>query len=190
MTPCAWPPACAPTARWMRSDRARALDCLARFGQRIAGVPTIRVRAVATNSVRRLASPQSFLTAAEAALGHPVEIVSGREEGRLIFLGSSHDLPASRETSADYRRRRRQYGVHHRTRLRPIAHGKRAGWLHRLHAALLPRRQAQSQAVAARQRRNRRACCSSLPRTIANRAGSKPTVPPVRPRPSARSCRR
>ena len=78
--------------------RARALNCLARFGQRIAGVPSIRVRAVATNSVRRLASPQSFLTSAETALGHPVEIVSGREEGRLIFLGASHDLPASRES--------------------------------------------------------------------------------------------
>ncbi|WNL44788.1 Ppx/GppA phosphatase family protein [Dyella sp. BiH032] len=77
--------------------RARALNCLARFGQRIAGLPSARVRAVATNTVRRLASPQAFLTAAEAALGHPVEIVSGREEGRLIFLGASHDLPASRE---------------------------------------------------------------------------------------------
>lgn len=77
--------------------RARALNCLARFGQRIAGVPSVRVRAVATNTVRRLASPQAFLTAAESALGHPVEIVSGREEGRLIFLGASHDLPASRE---------------------------------------------------------------------------------------------
>ena len=78
--------------------RARALNCLARFGQRIAGVPSSRVRAVATNTVRRLASPQTFLTAAEASLGHPVEIVSGREEGRLIFLGASHDLPASRES--------------------------------------------------------------------------------------------
>lgn len=77
--------------------RARALACLARFGQRIAGVPSMRVRAVATNTVRRLASPQTFLTAAEAALGHPIEVVSGREEGRLIFLGAAHDLPASRE---------------------------------------------------------------------------------------------
>ena len=77
--------------------RARALNCLARFGQRIAGLPSIRVRAVATNTVRRLASPQVFLTAAEAALGHPIEVVSGREEGRLIFLGAAHDLPASRE---------------------------------------------------------------------------------------------
>jgi exopolyphosphatase/guanosine-5'-triphosphate,3'-diphosphate pyrophosphatase len=77
--------------------RARALSCLARFGQRLAGLPAARVRAVATNSVRRLASPQGFLSAAESALGHPVEIVSGREEGRLIFLGAAHDLPASRE---------------------------------------------------------------------------------------------
>ena len=77
--------------------RARALACLARFGQRIAGLPTARVRAVATNTVRQLASPQTFLTAAEAALGHPIEVVSGREEGRLIFLGAAHDLPASRE---------------------------------------------------------------------------------------------
>ena len=77
--------------------RARALNCLARFGQRIAGIPTARVRAVATNTVRRLASPQAFLTAAETALGHPVEVVSGREEGRLIFLGVAHDLSASRE---------------------------------------------------------------------------------------------
>jgi exopolyphosphatase / guanosine-5'-triphosphate,3'-diphosphate pyrophosphatase len=77
--------------------RAAALNCLARFGQRIAGIPSVRVRAVATNTVRRLASPQAFLTAAESALGHPVEIVSGREEGRLIFLGVAHDLSASRE---------------------------------------------------------------------------------------------
>lgn len=91
-------------AAGLRSDgtleperRAAALACLARFGQRIAGLPGARVRAVATNTVRRLASPQSFLSAAEVALGQPVEIVSGREEGRLIFLGASHDLPVSRD---------------------------------------------------------------------------------------------
>lgn len=91
-------------AAGLRSDgtldaehRARALNCLAKFGQRIAGIPTVRVRAVATNTVRRLASPQAFLNTAESALGHPVEVVSGREEGRLIFLGVAHDLPASRE---------------------------------------------------------------------------------------------
>jgi len=77
--------------------RARALNCLARFGQRLAGLPSLRVRAVATNAVRRMTAPQAFLTAAEATLGHPIEIVSGREEGRLIFLGAAHGLPTSRE---------------------------------------------------------------------------------------------
>jgi exopolyphosphatase/guanosine-5'-triphosphate,3'-diphosphate pyrophosphatase len=75
--------------------RNRALASLARFGQRIAGFPAARVRAVATNAVRQLAAPQPFLNAAEAALGHPVEVVSGREEGRLIFLGVARDLPVS-----------------------------------------------------------------------------------------------
>ena len=91
-------------AAGLRSDgtldaahRARALASLARFRQRIESLPSANVRAVATNTVRRLASPHGFLGAAEAALGHPVEIVSGREEGRLIFLGVAHDLPASRE---------------------------------------------------------------------------------------------
>ncbi len=74
----------------------RAMDCLARFGQRIAGIPATRVRAIATNAVRRLSDPEGFLYQAEQALGQPVDVVSGREEGRLIFLGVSHGLPRSR----------------------------------------------------------------------------------------------
>ncbi len=71
----------------------RALDCLARFGQRLSALPEHRVRAVATNSVRRLRFPQEFLDPAETALGHAIEIVSGREEARLIYLGVAHALP-------------------------------------------------------------------------------------------------
>nr|WP_240922588.1 Ppx/GppA family phosphatase [Oleiagrimonas sp. C23AA] len=77
--------------------RERAMACLARFGQRMADIPATHVRAVATNAVRQLKSPGRFLADAEGALGHPVEVVSGREEGRLIFLGVSHALPLSRE---------------------------------------------------------------------------------------------
>ncbi len=75
--------------------RKRALECLARFGQRLRALPSEHVRAVATNSVRQLANPQSFLLPAETALGHPIEIVSGREEARLIYLGVAHDLAQS-----------------------------------------------------------------------------------------------
>ena len=70
--------------------RQRALQCLSRFGQRIRDIPPQRVRALATNTVRRLAAPQAFLVPAETALGHAIEVISGREEARLIYLGVSH----------------------------------------------------------------------------------------------------
>ena len=73
--------------------RQRAFECLSRFGQRIRDLPAHRVRAIATNSVRALREPQAFLAAAEAALGHGIEVVSGREEARLIYLGVAHAQP-------------------------------------------------------------------------------------------------
>jgi len=72
---------------------ARALDCLSRFGQRVHDIPAHRVRAVATNTVRRLRVPQTFLLPAETALGRPIEVVSGREEARLVYLGVAHAQP-------------------------------------------------------------------------------------------------
>jgi len=75
--------------------REKALACLARFGQRLRVLPHERVRAVATNSVRRLSAPGTFLGPAEQALGHPIEVVSGREEARLIYLGVAHGIPES-----------------------------------------------------------------------------------------------
>lgn len=81
----------------LEPDRQRkALKCLVRFGQRLDRIPSERVRAVATNSVRRLRSPRGFLLTAETALGHPIEVVTGREEARLIYLGVAHGLPKSR----------------------------------------------------------------------------------------------
>lgn len=76
--------------------RGRALECLARFGQRLRDIPASRVRAVATNTVRRLADPRTFLVAAEAALGHTIEVAPGREEARLIYLGVAHAFPQLR----------------------------------------------------------------------------------------------
>ena len=73
--------------------RQRALECLARFGQRIRNIPPYRVRALATNTVRQLRSPLSFLMPAETALGHAIEVVNGREEARLIYLGVAHAQP-------------------------------------------------------------------------------------------------
>lgn len=71
----------------------RALDALSRFGQRVRDLPHHRVRAIATNTVRSLRRPQAFLLPAETALGHPIEVVSGREEARLIYLGVAQGQP-------------------------------------------------------------------------------------------------
>ncbi len=76
-----------------REVRMRALECLSRFGQRIRDIPPQRVRAVATNTVRALSAPQAFLVPAETALGHAIEIISGREEARLVYLGVAHAQP-------------------------------------------------------------------------------------------------
>jgi exopolyphosphatase / guanosine-5'-triphosphate,3'-diphosphate pyrophosphatase len=73
--------------------QTRALDCLKRFGQRLESMPRHTIRALATNSVRTLRDPQRFLLAAEQALGHPIEVVAGREEARLIYLGVAHGHP-------------------------------------------------------------------------------------------------
>ncbi len=71
---------------------ARAQACLKRFGQRIRHLPPQRVRVVGTNTLRKARNSQDFIAAAEAVLGHRVEIISGREEARLIYLGVSHSL--------------------------------------------------------------------------------------------------
>ena len=72
---------------------SRALECLGRMGQRLRGLSHNRVRAIATNTVRQLRSPASFLIPGETALGHRIEVVSGREEARLIYLGVANGLP-------------------------------------------------------------------------------------------------
>lgn len=72
--------------------QARALAALERFGARVRGMPADNVRAVGTSALRLARNSRSFLTRAEEALGHTIEIVSGREEARLIYLGVAHDI--------------------------------------------------------------------------------------------------
>ena len=75
----------------------RALACLARFGERLRGLDRHAVRAIGTNTLRVARNAKPFLKKARAVLGFPIEVVAGREEARLIYLGVSHSLPASRE---------------------------------------------------------------------------------------------
>lgn len=77
------------------ATRERAIACLKRFGQRLREMPQGSVRAVGTNTLRRMRLPDPFLEEATQALGHSIEIIAGREEARLIYLGVSHGLPDS-----------------------------------------------------------------------------------------------
>ena len=72
---------------------ARALACLQRFGQRLADMHADSVRVVGTNALRRARRKQAFLERAREAIGHPIEIVAGREEARLIYSGVAHTSP-------------------------------------------------------------------------------------------------
>lgn len=76
----------------------RALDCLAQFGQRLAHVKVGNVRIVATNTFRNMKNSGSFISEAELAIGHRIEIIAGREEARLIYLGVAHDKPPKKKT--------------------------------------------------------------------------------------------
>lgn len=79
------------------ATQERALACLQRFGERLRGFDRHTVRALGTNTLRVAKNSGVFLKKAEAALGFPIEVVAGREEARLIYLGVAHSLPASKE---------------------------------------------------------------------------------------------
>lgn len=82
--------------RLIPAARERAIACLERFGQRLRELPKTRVRAVGTNTLRKARNADEFLDEAESALGHPIEIISGLEEARMIYGGVSQDLGPER----------------------------------------------------------------------------------------------
>ena len=73
----------------------RGWDCLARFGERLAGFKSTEVRAVATQTLREARNRDEFLRRGVAMLGFPIDVISGREEARLIYQGVSQALPPS-----------------------------------------------------------------------------------------------
>jgi exopolyphosphatase/guanosine-5'-triphosphate,3'-diphosphate pyrophosphatase len=75
----------------------RGWDCLARFASHIAGFASQQVRAVATQTLREARNREVFLVAAQRILGFPIEVIPGREEARLIYLGATQLLPPSDE---------------------------------------------------------------------------------------------
>jgi exopolyphosphatase/guanosine-5'-triphosphate,3'-diphosphate pyrophosphatase len=80
--------------RLKREAMEAALECLERFGQRLHDMRAESVRVVGTNTLRRAKRKGAFLDRARSALGHPIEIISGIEEARLIYLGVAHTMPS------------------------------------------------------------------------------------------------
>jgi exopolyphosphatase/guanosine-5'-triphosphate,3'-diphosphate pyrophosphatase len=76
--------------------QARALHCLSCFQERIREIPPEQVRVVGTKALRSAKNASSFIKEAEAALGHSIDIISGYEEARLVYLGVSHDISADK----------------------------------------------------------------------------------------------
>ncbi len=70
----------------------RSMACLERFGQRLRNMAHVRVRAVGTNTLRVASNGAEFRAEAEEALGYPIEVISGNEEARLIYLGVAHTV--------------------------------------------------------------------------------------------------
>jgi exopolyphosphatase/guanosine-5'-triphosphate,3'-diphosphate pyrophosphatase len=77
------------------STQNRALACLERFGQRIGHFPPGSVRIVGTNTLRTAKNAGQFLIRAEQALNHPIHVISGIEEARLIYLGVAYSLSSN-----------------------------------------------------------------------------------------------
>lgn len=82
-----------PDKRLDRATQARALEALGRIGERLRGMPRDAVRAVGTNALRVAKNAPQFLREARRVLGFPIEVIAGREEARLIYLGVVHTLP-------------------------------------------------------------------------------------------------
>jgi exopolyphosphatase / guanosine-5'-triphosphate,3'-diphosphate pyrophosphatase len=76
-----------------RATQAQALEALRRFGERLRGFPRQAVRAVGTNTLRVAKNAPQFLREARHELGFPIEVIAGREEARLIYLGVAHAMP-------------------------------------------------------------------------------------------------
>ncbi len=75
----------------------RGWDCLARFGERLAGFSEEEVCAVATQTLREARNRDEFLSTGSVLLGFPIDVISGREEARLIYQGVAQALPNTQE---------------------------------------------------------------------------------------------
>ncbi|CAA0122037.1 Exopolyphosphatase [BD1-7 clade bacterium] len=75
----------------------RAIESLRRFAERLRPTPATHFKVIGTNTLRQATNADHFLEQAEYILGAPIDIISGIEEARLIFMGVAQDLSVSIE---------------------------------------------------------------------------------------------
>lgn len=82
-------------ANSMLSEEAieRGLNCLSLFAERLQGFEPSSVCIVGTHTLRQARNATEFLKRAEQVIPYPIEIISGNEEARLIFMGVEHTQP-------------------------------------------------------------------------------------------------
>ncbi len=81
----------------------RGWDALARFGERLAGFKRSQVRAVATQTLREARNRDEFLLRARTVLGFNIDVITGREEARLIYQGVAQMLPHTEASNQERR---------------------------------------------------------------------------------------
>ncbi|MGS2716581.1 Ppx/GppA phosphatase family protein [Eionea flava] len=84
------------TNQLSQAAQDRALHCLRCFQERIRDIPATQIRVAGTKALRSASNANHFLKEAELALGHTIDIISGYEEARLVYLGVSHDISADK----------------------------------------------------------------------------------------------
>jgi len=74
-----------------------AVRCLRDFAAILRQHRLDAVRVVATNTLRVARNAEQLLPRFEEAIGYPIEVISGEEEGRLIYMGVARALGRGRE---------------------------------------------------------------------------------------------
>ncbi len=69
---------------------ARGLACLSLFAERLTNIKPDQIRIAGTYTLRRASNAREFVSEAAKVLNHPIEIISGQEEARLIYQGVAH----------------------------------------------------------------------------------------------------
>jgi exopolyphosphatase/guanosine-5'-triphosphate,3'-diphosphate pyrophosphatase len=116
----------------------RGIEALARFAERLRDFDQARCARWPPIPCAWQRMPPQFLEKVKRALGFPIEVIAGREEARLIYLGVAHTL-ANPSTATGGRHRWRFHRIHHRPELRSDPTGIALYGLRQLQPAFFPR---------------------------------------------------